>query len=53
VHVQRERKVCKFWLQLVSLAKNTGFTPRELNYLRRTVLGNLTIIQEAWHEHCG
>lgn len=53
VHVQRERRLCKFWLEPVSLAKNLGFTSKELNALRRTILDNLTIILEAWHEHCG
>ncbi|WP_295882233.1 DUF4160 domain-containing protein [uncultured Thiohalocapsa sp.] len=53
VHVQRERRLCKFWLEPVSLARNAGFTAKELNALRRTILDNLAGIQEAWHEHCG
>jgi hypothetical protein len=31
VHARRERNTSKFWLEPVSLAKNDGFTPRELN----------------------
>jgi len=30
VHAQRERMVCKFWLEPVELAKNYRFSQREL-----------------------
>ena len=30
VHVQRERMVCKFWIQPLALAKNQGFASKEL-----------------------
>lgn len=53
VHVQRERMVCKFWLDPVELAGNYGFSPRELNVIRRVIEVNLTRIREAWNEHCG
>ncbi len=53
VHVQRERIVCKFWLEPVELARNHGFTARELNQVRQMVQSNLARIMEAWNEHCG
>jgi Domain of unknown function (DUF4160) len=53
VHVQREKLMCKFWLEPVSLSKNSGFSPKELNAIRRLIEANLTQIMEAWHEHCG
>ena len=53
VHVQRERLVCKFWLEPLELSKNHGFTPRELGEIRRTIQMNINRIVEAWHEHCG
>jgi Domain of unknown function (DUF4160) len=53
VHVQREKKICKFWLEPISLSKNGGFSPKELNSIRRIIESNLTKILEAWHEHCG
>jgi hypothetical protein len=52
VHVRRERKTCKFWLDPVSLATNNGFAAHELNGIRRTVVENLDKITEAWDEHC-
>ena len=53
IHVQRQKLLCKFWLEPVCLAKNGGFTPKELNAIRKLIKSNLTKIQEAWHEHCG
>jgi hypothetical protein len=53
VHVQREKLMCKFWLEPISLCKNSGFSPKELNAIRRLIEANLTQIMEAWHEHCG
>jgi Domain of unknown function (DUF4160) len=53
VHIQRERMICKFWLEPVSLAKNRGFSAKELNMIREAILKNKSGIMEAWHEHCG
>jgi len=53
VHVQRERMVCKFWLDPVSLARNHGFAAAELNRIRAAVELHYDAIVEAWDEHCG
>jgi hypothetical protein len=53
VHVQRENRLCKFWLAPLALARNHGFSPAELNRIRRTIGSHLPRIMEAWHEHCG
>jgi len=53
VHVQRDKAVCKFWLNPLVLSKNDGFAPKDLNAIRKTIKSNITIILEAWHEHCG
>jgi Domain of unknown function (DUF4160) len=52
VHAQRERMVCKFWLEPVELARNQGFSARELNQIRRVVESITEKFREAWHEHC-
>jgi uncharacterized protein DUF4160 len=41
VHVQREKKICKFWLEPISLSKNGGFSPKELNSIRQIIESNL------------
>ena len=53
VHVRRDRQHAKFWLAPVELAWNYGFSPRELNEIRRLVVEHEPSIIEAWHEHCG
>ena len=53
VHVRRERKTCKFWLEPVVLGANNGFPAKELNGIRKVILDNLDHIMEAWDEHCG
>lgn len=53
VHVQREKLVCKFWLEPLELGKNYGFSPRELGEIRRIIQANISRVVEAWHEHCG
>jgi hypothetical protein len=37
----------------VALAWNYGFSPRELNDIRRLVVDHEQTIIEVWHEHCG
>jgi hypothetical protein len=51
--IQRERMICKFWIQPVVLARNQGFAPKELNTIREIILKNSHTIMEAWYEHCG
>jgi len=53
IHVRRERKMCKFWLDPVALGDNDGFSPAELNRIRAIILKHLDRILEAWDEHCG
>jgi len=53
VHVQRDKLLCKFWIEPICMVKNSGFSAKELNIIRRLVESNLTEILEAWCEHCG
>jgi hypothetical protein len=53
VHVRRENMTCKFWLEPLVLSKNDGFSPRDLNRIRRLIQEQRTVIIEAWYEHCG
>ena len=53
VHVQRERHLCEFWLEPLTLATNDGFTARVLNRIRILVQSLLERILEARNEHCG
>lgn len=53
VHVQRENRLCKFWIEPLTLSRNHGFSSRDLNAIRRIILKEFRTIKEAWHEHCG
>ena len=53
VHIERENRARKFWLEPLGLARNHGFRARELNVIRRIIEMHLGAILEAWHEHCG
>ena len=41
-----------FWLEPVTLAKNDGFSARELTQIRNLVQAHLTCRMKAWNEHC-
>ncbi|PYN92506.1 MAG: hypothetical protein DMD91_32135 [Candidatus Rokuibacteriota bacterium] len=46
-HVRREGMMCKFWLEPISLARNHGFSARELNVIRSYIEEHLARILEA------
>ena len=53
VHVDRDRLSAKFWLNPVSLARNLGFSARELRQVERIVKENQTDLLEAWNGYFG
>lgn len=53
VHVERDNALCKFWLDRIGLAWNSGISPVELNRIRRVIFTESSRIAEAWREHCG
>ena len=52
VHVRREKMTCKFWLQPITLCKNHGFSPHELNQIRQSIQSHFVTLVEAWREYC-
>lgn len=53
IHVDRDQRTAKFWLTPVALARNLGFTPRELKQLETLIQENRQQLFEAWNEHFG
>ena len=51
IHVKRERRIAKFWLDPVVLAKNRGFPGHELNRIARLAAEQESVLLEAWHEY--
>ena len=51
VHVERDDKTAKFWLEPVRLQYSGGFSRTELNHIQRLVKENRDSFLEKWHEH--
>ena len=53
VHVDRDDRSAKFWLEPVSLARNLGFKSNELRVIERLLVDNEALLLAAWREHLG
>jgi hypothetical protein len=53
IHVERDEKVAKYWLEAVELASNRGFRSHELTHMRTLVVEHRERFLEAWHGHFG
>lgn len=53
VHVDRDERSAKFWLEPVALARNLGFGARELTRIERILVANEAQLVEAWDEYFG
>ena len=51
IHIDRDNQTCKFWLEPVALARNLGFSPKELRAIEALVIEHTQQILEAWHEY--
>jgi len=51
VHIKREGKTAKFWINPVALAGNRGFAAHELNQIEKLVIEHEAQIGNAWNEH--
>ncbi|MHB2156494.1 DUF4160 domain-containing protein [Calditrichota bacterium GD2] len=50
VHVERENKIIKIWLDPVRVCNNFGFNRSELYKILKLVEQHEEKIKEAWHE---
>lgn len=51
VHVARERKVAKFWLEPVRLEYKRGFAQNESNKIAALVQEHQAVLLKAWHDY--
>ena len=51
VHVERDDKVAKFWLEPVRLFKSGGFSRAEIRRIHKLVLAYATLLKEAWNAY--
>ena len=50
IHVASSEGRAVFWLEPVSLRVNRGYTPREVEQVRKIVIANRESLLRAWHE---
>jgi hypothetical protein len=50
VHVEKQDREAKFWLDPVRLSRNAGFRPHELNEVQKIIAENQNQLLEAWHD---
>jgi uncharacterized protein DUF4160 len=53
IHVDREEKSAKFWMQPIALARNLGFRAHELRRIRDLIVAHHDEFLEAWNGHFG
>lgn len=51
IHVQRDSKLAKFWLEPVVLVSSAGFTAHELREIEELVESNQNTYLEKWNEY--
>jgi len=51
IHVERENKKAKFWLDPVRLQKSRGFSRQEINRIQRLVEENRERLLGGWDEY--
>ena len=53
VHVRRDDKVAKFWLEPIRLERSGGFSRAEILEIRRLVETHQATLKESWDEYFG
>lgn len=51
VHVEREDRVAKFWLDPVRLQRSGGFSREEISRIQKVILEHQELLREAWNEY--
>ncbi len=51
IHIEREDKVAKFWLDPVRLQSSGGFSRNEISRIQRLAGEYQTLLREAWNAY--
>ncbi|GJL56502.1 MAG: hypothetical protein NPIRA02_36340 [Nitrospirales bacterium] len=51
VHVERDEKIAKFWLEPVRLQRSGGFNRVDIKQIQSIVVENQEQLREVWHEY--
>jgi len=53
IHVERDDKIVKFWLDPVRLQRSGGFSRAEIGQILKIINQHHQQLVEAWHEYFG
>ena len=53
VHVERDDRIAKFWLDPIRLQSSGGFSRVELARIERLVTDHRVLLSEGWNEYFG
>lgn len=53
IHVERDDKIAKFWLDPVRLQSSEGFSGIEISRIHKIINENHSKLTEAWNEYFG
>ncbi len=53
VHVEREDRIAKFWLDPIRLQRSGGFSRIEIGRIEKFIAANHNRLIEAWNEYFG
>jgi hypothetical protein len=53
IHVERDDKIAKFWLNPIRLQSSGGFSRVEISQVSRIIDQHHDQLMEAWHEYFG
>ncbi len=51
IHVEREDKIAKFWLDPIRLKRSGGFNRAEIGRIQKIIKENHSQLVEAWNEY--
>ncbi len=53
IHIERDDKIAKFWLEPVRLQNSGGFVRTEINEIQRMTIDHQQELLEAWNDFFG
>ncbi len=51
IHVERDDKIAKFWLDPIRLHSSGGFRRKEINQIQKIIQEHHTQLKEKWNEY--
>ena len=53
VHVDKQKNSAKFWLDSVSLARNIGYSAKDLRKIQEIIIEHKELLLEKWYGYFG